>query len=562
MMNNETMRQNDPSLLLSGPLDFVRNKAGAVAVLAIANATLSFLVRRGGDSTEPVWLTFAILIPTALLSTYGIFLCLGVLANSRAIVSELGAVGRVLNRLAGAFVVLAGAICVPAFFSWFATDSWVTLAFTLVGHVVAVGIAFSIPTLLIAGFMDFWRARRRLRFLDGLAIALGFIFALPAIGIYVESTAALYTSMGSWYVAALQVLGVVLILAALIIVPLPFLGLYRTQKPRPHWRVSPVATAVFVATLVLGVGGTLYGWQSIKHERVHLKTQVDDDIVYLPPPSVLKMSSLGYGPTWGDMLFVRTHAYYLRHMYGDQIFRWLETYSDAVINLDPDNREIYYWASQVVRYGQTVSEEIIARSNQFAEKGLERFPDDARLYAHVGFNLYFELRPMLLDREQVLRDKIDATSDPAERDRALDEMNGIRRQRIELEEQALVHYTTAAMLPHSTVDPVFLFDLYIKQDQTEAAVHIARSLYFDVSPQNRAQLLERLKIAGRDTEASELQQAEEMYKEEMPFISPELYRMVGSANELTVPQRWDRLGEFFEALDKLRSPAMLEGDDT
>ena len=141
-MNNETTRRNDPSLLLSGPLDFVRNKVGAVAVLAIANAAVSFLVRRGGTPTESAWLTLAILIPTALISTYGVFLCLGVLANFRAIVSELGAVGRVLNRFAGVFVGVVGAICVPAFFSWFVTGSWVTLAFSLVGLVVAVGIGF------------------------------------------------------------------------------------------------------------------------------------------------------------------------------------------------------------------------------------------------------------------------------------------------------------------------------------------------------------------------------------------------------------------------------------
>ena len=97
-----------------------------------------------------------------------------------------------------------------------------------------------------------------------------------------------------------------------------------------------------------------------------------------------------------------------------------------------------------------------------------------------------------------------------------------------------------------------MFDLYIKQDQTEAAVHIAKSLYFDVGPQNRKQLLERLRIAGRDEDATVLETAQERYDEAMPYVSPELYRMVGSLDDLTVPKNWDRLGEFFEALDAVR----------
>ena len=321
-----------------------------------------------------------------------------------------------------------------------------------------------------------------------------------------------------------------------------------------------ITTGALLGALLLGAAGTLYARQSLTWERVHLASQVIDDTVYLPPATALRLSSLGYGPFWADMLFIRTHAYYLRHMYGDRIFKWLDPYVDAIITLDPDNGEVYYWASRVVRYGQIVDEAVVARSNRFAEKGIERFPDDARLYAHIGFNKYFELRSFCIERELQLGKRIDAITDLAEKDRLRREQAEIRKSRYDTERSALVDYTTAAMLPGGTVDPVFLVNLYIKQDLVEAAAHLAQTLYFDTPVEERRSLLARLETVGKKDEADKLRRMEEEYTGEMPFVPEGVFRLLARRSDLTVPERWDEVGAVYdEALRALESRERGEG---
>lgn len=314
-----------------------------------------------------------------------------------------------------------------------------------------------------------------------------------------------------------------------------------------------------LGALLLGAAGTVYGRQSLAWERVHMSTQVFDDTVYLPSRTALRLSSLGYGPFWADMLFVRTHAYYLRHMYGDRIFKWLDPYVDAVISLDPDNSEIYFWASRVVRYGQIIDEDVIARSNRFAELGIERFPDDARLYAHLGFNKYFELRPKYIEREQDLARRIVDAADPAEKQRLVLEQSALRGARYDLERSALIDYTTAAMLPGGTVDPVFLVNLYIKQDLVEAATAIAQALYYDTPQQGRASILARLESVGKTEEAAKLRRAEEEYEKAMPYVPQGLYRLIAPRERFTVPARWDDVGAVYDQALKALESRELEG---
>jgi len=550
-MNEQSLRGNDTFAQLSGPIGFARSKSGAIAVFTIVNMAVAYVFFSGSSLSEShYWLEYMI-PPASVLMSYQLFLCFGVLANFRSMMDDLGATGQVLRIVTYGLVVLLGLAVLPAFYSWFAGDFFVLIPVLLLAAVLLV-LTMSVPALLVIGYSDLWAARARLNVLHVLSIVIGAVGTAFLLFVLFEQSNEYSGEIGRFQMFAVQCLGAVYILITCVGFPAFVHTLFSIRISQRARQSSPIATVMLLSIFVLGAGGTLFGWQSIKHERVYMKTQVVDDVVYLPPPTALRMASMGYGAAWGDLLFVRTHAYYLRHMYGDQIFRWLETYADAVITLDPDNHEIYYWASQVVRYGQSVSEEIIERSNQFAEQGLKRFPDDARLYVHLGFNQYFELRPLFVEKEQKLRDRLKTTETSQERSELLEQLNVVRAKRSDLEEQALVNYTTAAMLPHSAIDPIFLFDLYIKQDQTEAAVHIAKSLYFDVGPQNRKQLLERLRIAGRDEDATVLETAQERYDKAMPYVSPELYRMVGSMDDLTVPRNWDRLGEFFEALDAVR----------
>ncbi len=313
---------------------------------------------------------------------------------------------------------------------------------------------------------------------------------------------------------------------------------------------SPVArglvVGIHVAVLLAGVFGTVYAKQSVRFASVEMTTTVSDDTVYLPSHRVLRMSSLGYGPFWSDMLFVRTHAYFLKHMYSDRIFSWLDPYVEAVIALDPDSQDIYNWAATIVRFGQMIDEDVVNRSNGFAEAGLERFPDDPRLYAHLGFNKYFELRPMRMDREEALRVEIEAETDTDVRREKVARLTEVKAERYALEKEALIDYSMAAMLPHSTIDPVFLATLYVKHDEAGAAAKAIASLYGAASAADQEQLLFRLQLMGQDELAAQLSAAKEKHTEDMPYVPAGLYSLLLPEDELRVPERWDSAGAVFD----------------
>ncbi|MFT7622577.1 MAG: hypothetical protein ACI9WU_001750 [Myxococcota bacterium] len=292
--------------------------------------------------------------------------------------------------------------------------------------------------------------------------------------------------------------------------------------------------------VLIGAGlGTVYARQSLKFASVPMTTAVTDDTVYLPSKAVMRGSSLGYGPFFSDMVFIRTHAYFLRHMYTDRNLRWLDGYVEAIVALDPDNRDIYSWAATVVRYGQVIDEDTIARSNHFAELGLERFPDDPTLYAHLGFNKYFELRPKLMDKEEALQAQIAAGAGPAEQQSLLQRLAEVRARRYRLEREAVLDYTMSSMQPNSTVDPVFLATLYIKHDEAGAAGRAIASLYGTARPADQEQLLFRLRDMGQDKLASELESATKIHEEDMPYVPEGLYRLLARQEDLRVPDRWD-----------------------
>jgi hypothetical protein len=320
-----------------------------------------------------------------------------------------------------------------------------------------------------------------------------------------------------------------------------------------------IVTGLVLAGLIFGSFGTVYGAQSLKWERVHLSTAANFDTVYLPSHNWLRAFSLGYRPFAADVLWMRTHSYFLSHMYGDRILRWLDPYVGAVAALDPDLRDLYYWAAMVVRYGQIIDEAVIERSNRFAEMGIERFPDDSRLYAHLGFNKYFELRPKYRQREEDLLDAIEQMPQGPEREKALAALAIQRKRRYDLEQSALQDYTVAAMLPNSSVDPLFLITLYVKQDEHAAATSLTQALIVDAPPDIQRQLLYKLEEIGESELAERLRKSRDLHESEMPYVNEDLFRFLGSADDLVVPRRWNDLGAAYEkALESLEQRRQQE----
>lgn len=241
----------------------------------------------------------------------------------------------------------------------------------------------------------------------------------------------------------------------------------------------------------------VHGTQSLEEAREYLSlgSETAAETLYIPPVAVLKVLSLGHRSALADLLFVRAHAYFLSHFFTDRIFAWLDHYYEAIVGLDPDNPKVYWWAAQVVKYGQHIDDRTIERANAFLEAGIRRFPEDWRLHMDLGFNLYFEFRG----------------EDEAQR-------NAARLK-------ARDHFAKAASLPGSPIDPNFIAEIFERGNEAHLAIAYALERYYEASEEQRKQLLRRISLLS-DVMAQQIRAEEERYRRELPFIPVALFSLV------------------------------------
>lgn len=220
------------------------------------------------------------------------------------------------------------------------------------------------------------------------------------------------------------------------------------------------------------------------------------ETLYLPPNIVLRVLSIGFPSVFSDLLFVRAHSYFLTHFFTDRTFTWLDNYFDAITALDPDNPRVYLWASQVVKLGQYIDDDIINRAVNFLDLGLIRFPRDWRLHMEKGFNLNFEFRG----------------KNEAERSAA----------RIKARE----HFTIAAGLPGAPVDPNFLVNLFNRDREERLAAAYALQKYYEATEEQREQLLRRVRVLSEEMAAG-IKDEESRWRRDMPYVSVPLFALIG-----------------------------------
>ncbi|MDD9965036.1 MAG: hypothetical protein OXR73_02325 [Myxococcales bacterium] len=126
--------------------------------------------------------------------------------------------------------------------------------------------------------------------------------------------------------------------------------------------------------------------------RHNLQSQRYEDRYYLPPPSWLVVSSLGYrealaGFVWtamlenfGEELQHRGHAKYFFH------------YGDAIVTLDPFFKRAYQWMGTVSLYrlGKPSPAES-RRAGSYLERAAEIFPEDGELMWLLGAHYSYEM---------------------------------------------------------------------------------------------------------------------------------------------------------------------------
>lgn len=123
-----------------------------------------------------------------------------------------------------------------------------------------------------------------------------------------------------------------------------------------------------------------------------------EDVYYLPPPTWLRVFSLGHEEALADLIWMRALVYF-----GDELTNRGEVahvfdYGDAILTLDPYFAAAYRWVgtSALYRTG-TISARDGERAVEFLERGVRQFPDDGELAWELGATLTYELPPLLSD---------------------------------------------------------------------------------------------------------------------------------------------------------------------
>jgi len=295
------------------------------------------------------------------------------------------------------------------------------------------------------------------------------------------------------------------------------------------WFASPAKRIAFVALLAVAVAGALFTrierFELRRTEALSFALQ-DAEVFYLPPVPVLRVMALGHPGFASDLLFIRCVSYFVTHLFSDRTFPWLETYLDRVTRLDPYTEPVYEWAMKAVKYRQMITNDVIAESNRWAERGLQVFPDNWKLYLEIGFNHYFEW-----------------TSDTEE-------------QHAEEQRKAVDYFMIAASLPGSRLDPNFVTNLYLKHNEKDMALFYAVQRYQDGSDAEKALLLDRVAALISDQAAHAIAEREAQWKATFPYAPASLYDLVGEWEAPRVPLRLERdtaveqLDRPFDILDR------------
>jgi hypothetical protein len=238
----------------------------------------------------------------------------------------------------------------------------------------------------------------------------------------------------------------------------------------------------------------------------HQAAQRYEDVYYLPRTDLLPLLSLGFREALADLIWCKSQVYFGEELVRRGAVKYVFTYTDAVLALDPTLRAAYRWIAIAALYRPvdvTIEEGLHAAS--YLKRALERWPNDGQLHWEYGATLRFELAPLEKDRS--------------------------RKQA--LVERAATHLESAARLgagpPWLVLNNV---DLLNKLGRSEQAIRQLEELHGTVqSDQVRSEIEERLRQLRAHTYLEALkatnEQFEQQRKRSYPYLSNSLFMLVG-----------------------------------
>jgi hypothetical protein len=273
---------------------------------------------------------------------------------------------------------------------------------------------------------------------------------------------------------------------------------------------------VFRVWLALGLVLSGLGTQYFKQEVRFAETQVVAvrEVAYVPPPAVLRWASLANPGFMADLMHIRGHQYFVKHMFSDRHYPHLDRYVEAILALDPRIRRLYDWLPMAYKMGPTITAEAVHRSIAIAEEGLRWFPNDWRLYTEIGYNYLFELR----------------SEDP--------------EVQADYQRKGREHFAIAAHLPGSGLDPSFLLELFAQKNENQLALRYFYSVYLDATEEQQKELLLRIRELEAEEAVSALEQRDAEWKRDFPFVDRRFFELLGPVPSLKLDRSWQALDSY------------------
>jgi hypothetical protein len=138
------------------------------------------------------------------------------------------------------------------------------------------------------------------------------------------------------------------------------------------------------------------------------KLHQQDDAFYLPPPSNLKVMTLGYRAAATDLLWALIILENGTHWVEKRPFPTVTRYVDEIVEMEPDFQNIYLYVDTMVMYVYGGTGEESARAvRAFLERGVKERPYDPDVWLRYGQSTAFFLTSFLKDDAEIERWRTD-----------------------------------------------------------------------------------------------------------------------------------------------------------
>jgi hypothetical protein len=155
--------------------------------------------------------------------------------------------------------------------------------------------------------------------------------------------------------------------------------------------VSLAVRRALVATALGGVAALGY-LALAQASRLRAAWPPEADTFYLPSAQAMRVASVGHHELTADLVAARANVYFGTQLATKGAQRFLASYLDRAVDLDPYFRRLYLsGAAMEVYNGRNPELASMLSSTALLERGTQLFPLDWELWFQLGFNYLFEL---------------------------------------------------------------------------------------------------------------------------------------------------------------------------